>query len=128
MKAPSRLLIGLCALGIGSFGLAHGDDSNRPDHFKGKPANTLEEAVGNFSEYNSKLAAIVAKDELSPLDMHEVHQLTYTLENALEKIRAELATLAETLEAVHVASEHADVATVKTQGKAYLDKSRKVVE
>lgn len=59
---------------------------DRPDHFKGVPSETLEAAVGNFSEYNKKLAEILAKDELTPEDMVHVHELTYTLENALEKL------------------------------------------
>lgn len=57
-----------------------------------------------------------------------MHELTYTLENALRKINAELTALAGTLEAVHVASERADPATVKTQGKAYLVSTRQVVK
>lgn len=127
MKSSIHLLIGLFVLSLGSFNMAYGD-SKRPDHFKGKASPTLEEAVANFSEYNGKLAAILTKDELSPQDVQQVHELTYTLENALEKIRAEFAGLAEALEALHVASEHADIAMVKVQGKAYLDSARKVVK
>lgn len=60
--------------------------------------------------------------------MSTVHELTYTLENALEKITTEFTALAETLEAIHVASETADSATVMTRGREYLSVSRQVIE
>ncbi len=100
----------------------------RPDHFKGKPAETLEQAVANFSKYNNKLANILAKDNLSPEELHSIHELTYTLENALEKINAEFAELAKMLETVHVASETADAKTVKNQGTRYLDTAFQVIK
>lgn len=128
MKMTTKLSIKLpvIALCLVVSGIAQGDDE-RPDHFKGKPARTLDEAVANFSEYNDRLAALLEK-ELSPQDAHQVHELTYTLENALEKIRSEFSELSTMLENVHVASEHADVATIKTEGKAYLDSARKAIK
>lgn len=98
----------------------------RPDHFKGEPAETLEQALSNLSEYNAKLSELLAKDDLTPVDMHEVHQLTYTLENALQRLDREVDSLAETLEEVHLASESADSGTVREQGKAYLQKAGKL--
>lgn len=99
----------------------------RPDHFKGKPAETLSAAVVNFSDYNKQLAAVLAKDSLEPADMVKVHELTYTLENALEKISAELTALADTLEEVHVASEKMDASAVKAQGQKYLGTAREII-
>ena len=97
------------------------------EHFNGEPAKTLEQAVANFSEYNTRLEKMLA-GELTPQTMNEVHQLTYTLENALGKLDSELADIAERLEKVHKASEHADPDTVKKQGMVYLDKSRTIVK
>lgn len=111
---------------LASGAVAAGED--RPEHFKGLPADTLVQAVANFSEYNSKLEGLIQQEHLSPQDMHEVHMLTYTLENALAKIHAELAALAEPLEAVHLASERAEPETVKTQGQSYLDSARQIVK
>jgi len=101
---------------------------DRPEHFKGLPADTLAQAVANFSEYNGKLEGLIQQEHLSPQDMHEVHMLTYTLENALAKIKAELAALAEPLEAVHLASERSAPETVKKQGQFYLDNARQIIE
>lgn len=100
----------------------------RPDHFEGQQAATLEQALANFSEYNDKLDALLAQETLSAAELGRIHELTYTLENALEKIRHELAGLAETLEQIHVASETADAETVKSRGRIYLDTATKVVE
>lgn len=100
----------------------------RPEHFEGKPAETLDQAVANFSEANGKLAAILEEDDLGQQDLHEVHRLTYTLENALEKIREDLDDLAEVLEEIHLASETIDTETVRTRGDEYLETARRVVE
>lgn len=102
--------------------------TERPDHYRGEAAETLPEAVSNFSEYNEKLSALIEKDELTAAELHEVHELTYTLENALAKIQSELGGLAETLEEVHIASEKSNAATVKSKGSEYLKTSHQLVE
>ena len=38
-------------------------------HFKGEPAETLEQAVTNLATYNAKLAAIVNKDKIEPAEI-----------------------------------------------------------
>src|SRR5690606_41105157 len=97
------------------------------DHYKGEPSKTLEQAVANYSEYNNRLEQVLA-GELSPEAMNEVHQLTYTLENALGKMDDELEDIAERLELVHKASERADPDTVKQEGAVYLEKIRTIVK
>ncbi|MCC5858970.1 MAG: hypothetical protein JJT90_12495 [Ectothiorhodospiraceae bacterium] len=99
----------------------------RPDHFQGLPANTLEDALTNFSEYNGRLAALLDTDQFTDEDMVRIHQLTYTLENALEKIIADLDALADTLEELHLASETARYEDARRHGRAYLDVARQIV-
>ena len=98
----------------------------RGAHFEGKPSATLAQAVANFNEYNLKLKTIL-DGKLTDADMAEVHQLTYTLENALEKINEEMSALAGTLEEVHLASEKLDRDAVLKHGRAYLSVSGQVV-
>ena len=93
--------------------------NDRPDHFTGKQADTLEQAVTNFTEYNAKLKALLSA-ELTPQAMADIHQLTYTLEVALEKIYSETGKLKDTLEQVHVASERMDTVTAKQSGDSYI--------
>jgi hypothetical protein len=123
MKYPT--LVAAFFLTSLSLGVANAEE--RYDHFKGLPAETLETAVQNFSEYNNRLAAIVAKDELTASDLATVHELTYTLENALERISGELAVLADLLEEVHVASEAADAASTVETGRTYLGTAQTVI-
>ncbi|HEY7883450.1 MAG TPA: DUF6746 family protein [Cellvibrionaceae bacterium] len=118
-------LLGAALLTLG-FSLNAAAD-NRPDHFAPKPSETLSQAINNFSEYNSKLAQLLDQDALSAEDLNNVHQLTYTLETALEKIRSELAGAAEVLEEVHIASEKFDAEAVQDRARVYLDVSRQVV-
>lgn len=122
-----KLIISLSLAGLLPLATpALADD--RPDHFKGKPAETLEQALANFSEYNAKLKEILNKQTLTAQDSHQVHELTYTLENALERIEDELENLAETLESLHVASETAATDKVRALGTQYLDKAQQIID
>lgn len=123
MKSLSFLFAGLL-LAFGLSDVAMADE--RPDHFEGEKAATLEEALSHLSSYNAQLEAILAKDELGPEDTARVHELTYTLENALAKIKDEVGDLEEVLEEVHVASERYEVDTVRSQGRKYLDGAAKL--
>lgn len=112
------------ALGAGPA-LAHGDE--RVDHYEARESATLQEAIANFSEYNTKLAEVLARSELGASDFEEVHELTYTLENALAKIRDDLGGLADTLEALHLASEDHTLEETLAYGEAYLETAQTLV-
>jgi len=100
---------------------------DRPSHFKGHAAPDLNTAVAHFSEYNNRLEKLLA-GELTDADIAIVHELTYTLENALEKINADFDELAETLEKVHVASETANRDILQKAGSVYLSTARTVIK
>ncbi|MDY0206338.1 MAG: hypothetical protein RBR82_06890 [Pseudomonas sp.] len=113
------------AVSLAVAGGAFADE--RPDHFKGLAAPDLQTAVTNFSEYNNRLEKALS-GELSNADLVAIHELTYTLENALEKINTDLEELAETLEKVHVASETFNRDDLKKAGPAYLEAARTVIK
>ncbi|MBA6413097.1 hypothetical protein H2508_08240 [Parahaliea sp. F7430] len=104
--------------------VASADDDKRIDHFRGVPAESLSEALTNLEEYNARLAKLLAQEELSDADMGQIHQLSYTLENALERIEEELEATEEALEAVHVASERFNREEVIERGGEYLERSQ----
>ena len=111
-----------------SFAVAGAAIANeRPDHFKGLAAPDLQTAVANFSEYNNQLEKAFS-GELTDADLTKIHELTYTLENALEKINIDLEELAETLEKVHIASETYNRDALKEAAPAYLDTARIIVK
>ncbi|WP_211224476.1 DUF6746 family protein [Marinimicrobium agarilyticum] len=93
---------------------------DRLDHYKGKPADTLEQALANFAEGNRELRQLL-EGEVSNADLARVHQLSYTLENALGKMNKEMRVLAMLLEQVHLASETAKAETVQGSGRAYFE-------
>lgn len=113
LKIAAALIM---SFSLASAALAH---EERVGHFKGKESNTLAEAVANFNETNKQLEALLA-GEVTNNDIAAVHEATYTLEKALEKIHSELGTLAETLEEVHLASEKFNRDGVKTNGDKYI--------
>lgn len=99
-------------------------DPDRVDHYQGLPAPTLAVALDNLHEYNAKLETLLDSETLTAVELNTVHQLTYTLEIALQRIADEVAAMAETLEEVHVASEQADATTARDQGRRYLHAAR----
>lgn len=106
---------------------AEARDDDRIAHYKGEPSPTLEAAVKNLTEFNQKLEAILASDDLDIRKLAEIHQLTYTLENALERLDDELEAIAETLEEVHVGSETGKYDQVRKAGQEYLEHIRKLL-
>lgn len=123
----SLLTVTALSLGLLSFGSAQAHD-HAVKHFKGVPSETYQQAISNLQQYNPKLSEIMAKDTLTPKDMAEIHQLTYTLENAIERIQAHLQQTAEVLEEVHQASENAHYDKALTQGRIYLEQSNLLIK
>ena len=113
------------AVSLAVAGGAMADD--RPDHFKGLAAPDLQTAVANFSEYNKRLEKALS-GELTDADLMKIHELTYTLENALEKINDDLEDLADTLEEVHIASETFKRDELKKVASQYLETSRQIIK
>jgi len=93
----------------------------RYDHFPSLEAADMKTAFCNIKSYNQTLASITAKETLSAEDMVKVHELTYTLENAIMRLQADLNQAAIDLEEVHQASERLEQSTIQTSGKRYLD-------
>ncbi|MEM0909692.1 MAG: DUF6746 family protein [Pseudomonadota bacterium] len=109
----SLLLFGL------SCGTVIADD--KPKHFKPLESKDLTAAVCNLNKYNKTLDEIVSASEQSVEDMVKVHELTYTLENAIIKIKEELDEIAANLEEVHLASEKIDKEGVTKYATLYQD-------
>ncbi|NKI34758.1 hypothetical protein HFP89_06225 [Wenzhouxiangella sp. XN79A] len=97
----------------------------RPDHFRGAPSESLEQARQNFAETTARIDDVLARGELTPADLAAVHELTYTLENALERIDEEYDRLEEQLEELHLASEGADTERARELGQRYLENARR---
>lgn len=112
--------IGLALLLTVAGGVAADERPADDRHFSGKEAATLKDAVRNLTEGNEQLAAYLEGESVEAADLGHIHELTYTLENAIAKIQEDLVTLATTLEEVHLASERGDADVVLESGRAYL--------
>lgn len=119
----------LLATVVGMFTLASQPTvaSERPAHFKGETVANTQQALATLAEANAKLTTILA-GELNPTTMTEVHQLTYTLENALALIPAADDEIKEILEEVHLGSETMDTERVRNNGEYYLQLAKKLTQ
>ncbi len=98
----------------------------RPRHYEGKAAQSVDVAFENLAETNGRIAEMMADGEMEPEEMAELHKLTYTAENSLAKISEKLEALKEMLEVIHQSSEGLDGATVLEQTPGYLTSSQEL--
>lgn len=124
MKRTASLLLA----GLLSSGLVVASDNERLDHFEGKASTTLEQAFANLTEGNQQLAELLSQDEITDAQMSDIHMLTYTLENALQKVDEEVSAMAVLLEEVHLGSETLDQERVASHGERYLEASSLLIE
>ena len=92
------------------------------DHYEPVPSETLAEAMENLATYNARVEEVVARDELSGSDMEEIHQYTYTMEQAVARIATSMDGIAAMLEEVHLASEGDDTEDLRAKA-AYLEQT-----
>ena len=117
MKVINGTRVMALALMLTAAGLAQASDV---EHHEGKPSNTVAEAWQNLEAGNAELRELI-DGELTPIDMAEVHEISYTLENALARLAEAQETIAFHLEEVHLASERNDTDTVRSDGASYLE-------
>ncbi len=99
----------------------------RPEHYEGKKAHSLDAAFENLAETNILIAELIADGEIQPEELAELHKLTYTAENSLEKVTEELEALKEVLEEIHLSSEDFDSYKVMERTPVYLSGSQKLL-
>ena len=98
---------------------AHTQDSQaaaeeRVEHYQAEKLETVNEAFKALDEKVAEIATIVAQDnELDITELEDIHEASYTLEAAVDKIREEKAAdvaqidaLDEAVQALHFASEN----------------------
>jgi hypothetical protein len=110
LKNTKNILVATC-LGLSFTSFA--SDNKKYSHFPAKKSPDAETALCNIVNYNKVLTQLTQKEELSVEDMVKIHELTYTLENALGKLLEDLAKAVVDLEEVHLASENLDTDAIK---------------
>jgi mannitol-1-phosphate/altronate dehydrogenase len=127
MKCHTLGLVVALAAALAAPAVASEDEKEAFEHYRAEKAETLEQAVKNFSEYNAQVAKVLEKAELSPDDVEEIHEATYTLEEALDRIEEGMEELEEQLETLHRASEAHQEAEVRETAKAYLTTAGQII-
>ena len=117
MKNAAKITA-ILGFAITSISTVASEDGN---HFPSLDAPNTTVAVCNLNNYNEKLKTILAKSELSDLDMLKVHELTYTLENAVIRLQKDLENIAVDLEKAHKGSEALKQDVIKQSGTDYLN-------
>ncbi len=93
--------------------------SDRPAHFQAETINSEAEARVVLEKGNQQLVSLITA-ELTATSMTAIHELTYTLENALKLIPAATPELKAALEEVHLGSELMDKQRVTENATRYL--------
>ena len=119
-QCSKGLMPWVLAVGLSSNAVLASDD----EHFQGKMPSSFVEAQALLAEYNETLNGFVQDGEITAAEMGEIHQLTYTLENALGRMEEEIERVEDMLEAVHKGSEHAEYESVLHNARQYLETSR----
>lgn len=98
----------------------HDHDDDRIHHYEGAEIHSSEEAVKILNEENAKIAAILEAEKLTDANLEKIHEISYSLENAIDKLIAEkagsktqLESIDEAIQAVHYASENHEEAKVR---------------
>ncbi len=118
-----------CAVLGGTAVTASADEvaPNRVSHYEGKQAETIAGSLANLREANTSLKALL-NGALTEDDLHDVHSLTYTLEEALKEIAAEVKALQDVVEDVHLGSEGMKQELVRSKGLDYLQRVEQVLK
>lgn len=108
----------LCACAVGATEPARADD--RPDHFEGETSTSFADAIDRLADANRRLRELTEGRTPTPAELHEIHVASYTMENAIARLRADLDTAAAALGRLHLASERGESAAVESAAREYL--------
>lgn len=99
----------------------------RVSHYEAQKGESIEQTIAILLETNAKLKELLA-GEMGEYDIHDIHSLSYTLEDSLMAIANEVKQLHGTVADMHFASEGQDRDAVIDYGKAYLSGVEKIIK
>jgi hypothetical protein len=121
MIKQSFAILALAAFGtLGSLPVHAEDSAPRVDHYEARKGESKEETIAILRETNAKLKELL-DGEMGEYDIHDVHSLCYTLEDALLALGGEAKDLHKIVTDMHFASEGQDREAVIDYGRAYLN-------
>ena len=126
------LAVLLSILSISSFSASASED--RISHYASNKFNSSREAIASLSKNIKTIARIIENKKLHSQDLEDIHEISYSLEAAVDKIRADngkknedkVDNLDEAVQAIHSSSEnHKEAETRKWF--AVLEKTAMIV-
>ncbi|ENO78500.1 hypothetical protein B447_14319 [Thauera sp. 27] len=133
LETPSMIKQTLASITLGALTVvssaALANDAapaNRVSHYQAQQAESIAQTMANLREANAKLRALLA-GEVGEYDIHDIHSLSYTLEDSLARIAEEVKQLHNTVADMHFASEGLKRDAVIDFGTAYLEGIDKIV-
>jgi len=118
MRKTALIVTALLSVAVFQPQVTFASDEIKIDHYGAKEFANTEEALAGLLSTSNEMASIVAAAELDATKMEQIHQISYTTENALAKIGVDKALVAA-LEEVHLASEEHDPVDLKNKFIAY---------
>lgn len=99
----------------------HAQGEERVDHYKGEAMETVDKAVKSLHENIAKISALMAAEDFGAVEMEDIHEISYTLETAIDELIKEkagtperLGSIDEAVQAVHYASENQEEEELRT--------------
>ena len=103
--------------------VAYATEDIKVEHYESKEFSNVEDAMVGLVSTSNEMATIAANNDLDVTMMEKIHQISYTTENAVAKLKSESnydpTPLAEALEEVHLASENHKPLELKNKFIAY---------
>lgn len=96
----------------------------RPAHREVAIPKTTEEAWEMLRRDGEVLRQYLEKKELTPLELYEVHMLTYSLRASVQRLRSDWEQVAQEVEELHEVSEANNSELTRKHGQALLDRVR----
>lgn len=93
----------------------------RVAHYSAQQVDSLGEAIANLRHGNARLDELLAGD-MNDDDIHDVHSMSYTLEDALLALAKEAQALHKIVADMHFSSEGLDREAVIDYGRQYLQR------
>ncbi|MDG1286143.1 MAG: hypothetical protein P8P30_01105 [Rickettsiales bacterium] len=105
--------------------IEHASTETRLQHYEGEVVATTEMAKALLNKKIMRIGKIIAKPKLEGADLESIHEHSYSLETAIDKIRADkgaeekiIDAADEAIQALHYASEnHEEAVTREWFGK-----------
>jgi len=124
MKKLILLLTAIIGFSALKPSLVHADEQEKTQHYEAKEFSNAEGALSALVSTSIKMANLADdKDIDDVVKMEEIHQISYTTENAVVTLAKnseyDLNSLAVALEEVHLASEKHDAEDLKSKFITY---------